>query len=387
MLDPPTGIKEASYARDIHVQKGLGCVDCHGGDPTSDDPAVAMDRKKGFKGKPAHAEVPKLCARCHSDADFMRKFNPRLRTDQLSQYVTSVHGKQLAKGDNKVAVCTDCHSVHGIIPARDPQSTVHALNVANTCARCHADANYMRPYKIPTDQFAGYSASVHHAAMTQRGDLSAPTCVTCHGNHGAAPPGVASVQNVCSTCHVFQAQLFAGSPHKAAFEGAGLPGCVTCHSNHRIVSPNDDMLGTGPKAVCTNCHSDGDAGFVAATNMHKSVTGLAAAIAGSEDVLNRAEQSGMEVSQPKLELVQGRDSLTKARVSIHAFRESALDPDIKAGMKVADSTRVAGEKALSEREYRRKGLAISVFAVLIVILGLWLFLRELEGRKPLQASE
>ena len=50
-----------------------------------------------------------------------------------------------------------------------------------------------------------------------RGDLSAPTCTTCHGNHGATPPGFASVANVCSTCHVFQAQLFDSSPHKEAF--------------------------------------------------------------------------------------------------------------------------------------------------------------------------
>src|SRR2546426_5596335 len=36
-----------------------------------------------------------------------------------------------------------------------------------------------------SNQFAGYSKSVHHDAMVVRGDLSAPTCTTCHGKHGA----------------------------------------------------------------------------------------------------------------------------------------------------------------------------------------------------------
>jgi cytochrome c553 len=99
----------------------------------------------------------------------------------------------------------------------DPRSTVNPVNVANTCARCHADASYMKEYSILTDQFAKYSTSVHHQALTVRGDLSAPTCTTCHGNHGAAPPGVDRVENVCSNCHTFQAQMYEKSSHKEAF--------------------------------------------------------------------------------------------------------------------------------------------------------------------------
>ena len=266
-LDDPLKVTQAQFSQDIHFQKGLTCASCHGGDPTKDD-MNAMSKAAGFRGKPDRKTIPALCGKCHSDAAFMRQYNPSLRTDQLSQYQTSVHGKLLAKGDSKVAVCIDCHSVHNIRPASDTRSSVHPTNVAQTCARCHADAAYMKPYKIATDQFAGYGASVHHEALAVRGDLSAPTCTTCHGNHGAAPPGVATVQNVCSTCHVFQAQLFEGSPHKAAFAAASLPGCVTCHSNHRVIHPSDDMLGTGPASVCTNCHTSGDAGYQAAAQFH-----------------------------------------------------------------------------------------------------------------------
>ena len=60
-------------------------------------------------------------------------------------------------------------------------------------------------------QFADYQKSVHYAALTKGNDLSAPTCNDCHGNHGAAPPGVGSVANVCGTCHAVFAQKFAGA--------------------------------------------------------------------------------------------------------------------------------------------------------------------------------
>jgi len=376
----PTGVTEEQWAADIHAQKGLTCASCHGGDPKDASPEGAMSKKAGFRGKPKRTEIPALCAKCHSDGAYMRQYNPSLRTDQFAQYQTSVHGKRLAKGDTKVAVCIDCHSVHGIRPANDPRSTVNPLNVATTCARCHADAAYMKDYKIKTDQFAGYSASVHHDAMVVRGDLSAPTCTTCHGNHGAAPPGVASVENVCSTCHVFQAQLFDTSPHKAAFAAMGTGSCVTCHSNHRIVHPTDKLIGTGNEAICTNCHASGDPGFAAAARIHDDLTRLDAALKNSGEVLDKAERSGMEVSQARLEEAQGRDSLIKARVTIHSFQPDKVEQDTQAGMKVADKTYKAGLQALAERDYRRKGLGLSLITIVAVLIGLWMYIRQIESR-------
>ena len=98
---------------------------------------------------------------------------------------------------------------------------IHGLNGDNTCGGCHSNPDTMKPYGIPTDQASKYLQSVHANALLKKQDLSAPTCNDCHGNHGAAPPGVASVENVCSNCHAFQAQLFDASPHKQAFAGAG----------------------------------------------------------------------------------------------------------------------------------------------------------------------
>jgi cytochrome c553 len=378
VLDPPLQVTAAQFSQDIHSQKGLSCASCHGGDATKAD-MDAMSKAAGFRGKIERSKIPELCGRCHSDGTFMKQYNPGLRTDQFSQYQTSVHGKLLAKGDTKVAVCIDCHGVHDLRPASDSRSKVYPLNIAQTCSHCHADAAHMKSYGIPTDQFANYSVSVHHEAMVARGDLSAPTCTTCHGNHGAAPPGVDSVKNVCSNCHVFQAQMYEKSSHKTVFQSAGLPGCVVCHSNHGITHPTDAKLGTGAEGVCMQCHSPGDNCDVARANLLAGLTKLDDSIKNADRLLGVAESSGMEVSEARLEQDQARDSLTKARVTIHSFQPQLIDQDIQAGLKIAAKDLQAGKNALSERDYRRRGLGITVIFILITLVGLFLYIRQMEG--------
>jgi Cytochrome c3 len=377
-LDPPLQVTPAQFSQDIHSQKGLTCASCHGGDPTKAD-MDAMSKAAGFRGKIQRSQIPELCGHCHSDGAFMRKYNPSLRTDQLAQYKTSVHGKRLLQGDTQVAVCTDCHGVHDLRVPSDPRSKVSPLNVAETCSRCHSDAKYMQGYGIPTDQFARYKNSVHYEAMTVRGDLSAPTCPTCHGNHGAAPPGVDSVRNVCANCHVFQAQMYDKSTHKVAFQSAGLPGCVVCHSNHDVRRPTDAKLDTGSEGVCMRCHQPGDRCDLARAKMLQDLKRLDGAVKASDQALAAAESSGMEISEAQTEQDQARDSLTKARVTIHSFKTDLVEEDIDAGLKIAAKTQAEGKAALAERDRRRRGLGLSLGIILIVLLGLRLYIRQIES--------
>jgi len=378
-LPEPFGVAAEKFTEDIHSQKGLTCASCHGGDPTADDPEKAMSRAAHWKGKIDRHQVPELCASCHANAELMKTYSPSIRVDQFQQYKTSVHGRKWAAGDVKVAVCTDCHSVHDLRSPSDPRSTVHPTNVAATCAHCHADAGYMKSYGIPADQFSSYNRSVHHDAMVVRGDLSAPTCTTCHGNHGAAPPGVESVVNVCSTCHVFQAQLFEKSPHKTAFSKGGFPGCVTCHSNHEIKHPTDEMIGTDSHSVCIRCHTEGDAGYKIAADMKTKLTELDSALTRSNSILGTAERAGMEVGEAKSQASQARDFLLKSRVTIHTLDSAELDRDVTPGLKLAKETFAAGQRALDERRFRRVGLGVSLIAIAIVLLGLRLYIRQIES--------
>ncbi len=378
-LPDPLGVTQEKFSQDIHAQKGLTCVSCHGGDPSADDPDKAMSKKAGWKGKIERKQIPQLCGGCHSDPSFIRQFNPTLRTDQLDQYRTSVHGKRLAAGDFKVAVCIDCHGVHDLRDPADPRSTVNPVNVATTCARCHADADYMKGYPIPTNQFANYNESIHHEALVARGDLSAPTCSTCHGNHGAVPPGVDKVQNVCSNCHAFQDQMYEKSSHKKAFQQASLPGCVVCHGNHGISYPTDAKLGTGPDAVCMRCHTPGDKCDQARAGLQASLTRLDDAINKADQTLALAESSGMEVGEARLSQAQAKDSLTKARVTIHSFRVDLVDEDVQAGLKIADQNLQTGLRAMVERNHRRAGLAVSLLAIGMVFVGLRFYIKKIES--------
>ena len=369
---------------DVHDARGLSCVDCHRGDATKDDTYAAMDRRKGFIGKPKPADLSAFCGKCHSNAEFMKTFNPKLRVDQEREYSTSVHGKLLKGGDQKVATCVSCHGSHGIRAINDPLSKVFSLNVAETCGSCHANGEYMKSYNIPHDQFDKYKTSVHARALYDKQDLSAPTCNDCHGNHGAAPPGLASVANVCGQCHVRQASLFKSNPHNTVFALMQVGECIQCHSNHGITPPSDEMLGVGDKSACTQCHGQGDAGYAAAEKMKARMDEMSASISRSNEILNRAERAGMEVSKAKFELNEAKDSLTQARVIVHTFSTDELDKVINPGLDISNKGYSAGGAALAELGFRRKGLAGSLFFILLFAALIYLKVREVEKRQALQ---
>ena len=369
------------YKADIHAAKGFGCVACHGGDGTIGG-LESMDRKKGYIGKPTRAQVVEVCGRCHSDANFMRRYNPSLRVDQVSEYYTSVHGRRLRElKDEKVATCASCHKPHSIRPANDARSTVHPTHVADTCGSCHANKEYMAPYKIPTDQVEKYKKSVHWKMITAKGDLSAPTCNDCHGNHGAAPPGVSSVVNVCGQCHVVNAELLGKSPHGKIFVQMGIPGCASCHSNHAIQETSDAMLGTSDKSACATCHTPTSSGAALAASMLASIDRLRNGYEKAQTLLSNAEHAGMEVSQPLFELNDAKTALIKARAAIHSFDQVTLNKEVEPGLKVVEKSQARGVKALDELQFRRKGLAVSALIIFALVVGLILKIRQME-RKP-----
>jgi predicted CXXCH cytochrome family protein len=368
---------------DVHLARGFACQSCHGGDPTVGDPDGSdgsMSKRKGFVGKPPRQAIPALCGRCHSDAEFMKRYNPSMRVDQVQEYYTSVHGKRLRAGDPKAATCISCHSVHNIRAIKDQQAWTYPVQVAETCARCHADPEYMAGRKLATDQFARYRRSVHFELLTKQGDLSAPTCNSCHGNHGAAPPGLASVEFVCGQCHAVFAEQFDRSPHKAAFERMGAAPCTTCHGNHEVERTSDAMLGLGGQAVCIGCHDAASAGGRKAEEMRAVIDGLRQAVAEAEALLRRAEQAGMEVSLPLFDLKGGTEALIKARAAVHTFTLAAVKQEADAGLAIAAAARQKGERALADLQFRRKGLAASLVIIGLVLAGLVLKIREVERR-------
>ncbi|OGL47645.1 MAG: hypothetical protein A2161_19940 [Candidatus Schekmanbacteria bacterium RBG_13_48_7] len=137
--------------------------------------------------------------------------------------------------------------------------------------------------------------------MLKKGDRGAPACNGCHGNHGALPPGVASLSHVCGVCHVNNSELFDKSPHKTAFDRLRIPQCEICHSNHDIVAATDSMLGIQKESVCIKCHTEEKlpAGYTAAKKLSESIETLNFKLEETKTLIEDAEQKGMEFSDQK----------------------------------------------------------------------------------------
>ena len=377
-------ITEDALARDIHWQKGLRCHDCHGGNPLVEDFVDHRD-DDGFHSLAKPNDIPEFCGRCHSSIEYM----PSPRTDQVAEFRTSGHGLALEKNpeDTDVATCVSCHGHHNIRTVDDLQSPVYPTRLAETCATCHSDAKKMegRQYgdkPLGHDQFDLWKQSVHAHAMLEEGDISAPTCNDCHGNHGALPPEVGSVANACGSCHVKVASLFAETLMKHRFEEVNLPGCVTCHGNHHIQPPTDEMLKMEDGGVCAECHAEGKygatlAGAETTRKMRDGIESLKKQIAEAEEKLDEGHRLGMLVAEPQFKLRDAQDALTNARSLIHAFALEPVEEALAEGAEVAAEVDERAEAILKEHTYRRVWLATFLIPILLVTVLLVLYIRKL----------
>ena len=364
----------ALFPEDIHAETGFGCLSCHGGGG-----AGVLDPNRGFLSTPARSEIPELCGQCHSDAAYMRQFNPSLRVDQVTEYWTSGHGERLlASDDPDVATCVDCHQVHRIRPPSDPESSVYVTNVPDTCGRCHSDVERMAGRDISTDQMAEHAESVHGRLLFEEGDLTAPVCNDCHGNHGAAPPGVVAVGYVCGQCHSVMADYFDASEHVELFEEDGLPLCATCHGNHAIAAVDETSLTERSEQVCRECHVPNDPAGLAFEAMAAILDSLTSEGERGRSLLEEAESLGMEVSQALFELEEIGNAQTRARSAIHTFHLEPVQEQVAAGLEITDRAVEQAEEAFAEYDFRRLGLAGTTSIIVLLIVGLWLRIRETE---------
>ena len=191
-------------------------------------------------------------------------------------YEESVHGRAIAAGSEKAAVCTDCHGSHEILAASDAKSSIYKFNVPLTCAKCHQGVEQE------------FMQSIHGQAIT-RGNSQAPVCTDCHGIHSIKahvdPSSSVSSQNIaritCARCHegVRLSQEFGvegrrSTTYLASYHGLAsklgsqmVANCASCHGVHNIL-PSSDPQSTINRAnlvkTCGQCHPGVNDKFVAA---------------------------------------------------------------------------------------------------------------------------
>ena len=256
--------EQAAYERSDHakaIKAGDGsaatCVDCHG---SAHELLPASDPKSRVN----HGNVPATCGGCHGQKFVMARSG---RSNQpFLSYQDSVHGRRVAAGSEKAAVCTDCHGSHEILSAKDVQSPIFKFNVPNTCGKCHSGV------------LEEYTESIHGQAIA-RGNWLAPVCTDCHGIHSIQahedPNSPVSAQNLarltCARCHegVRLSQEFGVLGRRAttyleSYHGLAsklgsqvVANCASCHGAHDIL-PSSDPRSTISRAnlvtTCGRCH-------------------------------------------------------------------------------------------------------------------------------------
>ena len=156
-------IVEIPHGRDI---KRVDCTQCHyEGNPVgAPDTTLYKDYRNSVHGKAAAAgktEAP-VCQDCHGDHNVHRaidleskvsRFNVsetcgRCHLEIYAKYTTSIHGALLKEGNPDVPACTGCHGEHRIFSHENPQSSIYATKVQETCSACHAEIGLMSKYGI-----------------------------------------------------------------------------------------------------------------------------------------------------------------------------------------------------------------------------------------------
>ncbi len=230
----------------------LGCVDCHGED------AFPHVEARPESSRDFTIKASQVCTECH--------------VDEAKGQADSVHSRGLANGNQRAAVCVDCHGAHDVRPIKD-----HPEVAAQVCGTCHASI------------FDEYQDSIHGQALLVEGNTDVPTCITCHGVHGINTPTTAQFRNrspeLCASCHadedlmakydistnVFDTYLndFHGTT-VAMFEqddpdvASNKAVCYDCHGVHNI-TPADNSKSQVAKAnllaTCQQCHPNASNDF------------------------------------------------------------------------------------------------------------------------------
>jgi nitrate/TMAO reductase-like tetraheme cytochrome c subunit len=315
-------------ADDIHWQKGIKCQECHGGNPETTNLREAHATEDGFRVLEKPADIAGFCGHCHSDPKYMSRFQPTLKSDPVAEFSGSVHGKHLQDvGDARSATCLACHPHHKMRVATDPQSSVHPRQLAETCGACHKeqltllrkgvhhaageknesgagtllDCNQchgktvhgMLPARDPQSpvyldhQVAGcgrchqqfqdtYEASVHGDGLRRSGLLVTAVCSDCHNAHDIyyaadkrSTLHTTNVAQTCGKCHHFLEERLAVSVHgrgrgpgtqtELAAPGGKVkrkPSCVDCHQGHDQAHPDSTGFRLQVPNRCGNCHAD-----------------------------------------------------------------------------------------------------------------------------------
>ncbi len=372
-IDDKNRLIVEEFKRSAMFTHGIDCSDCHGGDP-KDKTLGAMAPEKGFKGVPGRREIPALCASCHADSAKMLSYGSRIRTDQLDLYKQSKHGKSLfERGDTNVAVCSDCHNAHEVLSPRNPKSPVYKKNIPKTCGKCHANRALMTKYGINPNVVSDYEEGYHAYLVYNQEELAAPVCSDCHGNHSATPPGISTIDQVCSFCHPATVANFEQSAHSKVFPELGIKNCLSCHNQHKLERPTDDYFNPEAEFSCARCHPVGTDEAITISSLSKNIHRIAELKQSAEELIEETESIthlSMLEMKPKVDDIN--TNLLTARAKQHTLNLQLVEAESEKSEEIySQIQQYAG--GLIERS-KKVRLIVIVLAGLLAGYGIFLLL-------------
>ena len=137
---------------------------------------------------------------------------------------------------------------------RSRRTRVIPLVVA-ACLQCHGDPQpgVARTEGAPAPRVdAGEGANSAHAALS---------CAECHAGMGGVPHADRPGPVDCGPCHAEVAAQYGRSIHGQRRDAGDLeaPGCTACHGEHNITAPEDPTSSVAPRnipATCAGCHEE-----------------------------------------------------------------------------------------------------------------------------------
>ncbi|MBW2535690.1 MAG: cytochrome c3 family protein [Deltaproteobacteria bacterium] len=365
--------QRVQFEESIHRSEDLLCSSCHGGDPDARTTEAA--HRGRFDPLTDRLGQPAACAGCHADLERMRAYN--LPIDQYALYRTSQHGQALARGDSRVAICSDCHGAHGVVRVSDPRSPAYRRNVVDTCAHCHSDVDLASEYGLDPTIPDQYRAGVHGQALLVGGNLAAPNCTHCHGVHGATPPDVGNIEKVCGMCHDDTRRAFHSSPHHAAMEAAGLPECESCHSNHEIRSIGRSEI----RQTCAECHEPDSAESRVGEEMQALIDEAEQEVAAAEAMVERARTVPLAVIGYESRLEEARTYITESLTMVHTLSPEQVGWISQRARGIAHEVQDEIEHEMDPTN-RLVVLAAFWFYLLMTLAVLFFYRRRLDATEP-----
>jgi hypothetical protein len=348
------------------------CNDCHGNHGAT---------------PPGVGSVAFVCGQCHGREAELFRASPK-------QEGFAAHNELLAGvGEGG---CANCHE------APEPQAAITSSHPLSECTACHGNHAIVRPT----------------VAMLS---LPATPCAFCHESPGALAAGVAEPRVKRENYERMRDGLLAEAerqgiqgddrfdwlvdralalPTHTLPEGPPGPGGAPLRpeferlfTKFRIgkvhFTYEDPATGKPARAAvvrCADCHSESPqlagepAGRRTAGQFLARMRELTAATARAERIFLSARRGGVETREALAAIDAAVDAQIELEVLVHTFAAHPQSEFVKKHREGMDHSRaalLAGQSALDELAYRRRGLAVSLVLIVLVLIGLAIKIRQL----------